>query len=195
MRYVQVADPSVGTPFHPRTPRRQPTQLARSPGPWETGTKPSGPRELDWMTGGRVSSLINQNPSPRRRGARGWLGVPTSRGALGSLQPCVHFPQYKGTWTWSGLLSATIRTTEIDHSREEFGKRRLCPWETGGQAAVTTSSVRGLSRPSSVSFRKGWQDERAGREARLRAQGRSRPSAGRAQWGSGLEVAVTHASQ
>lgn len=77
----------------------------------------------------------------------------------GSLPPCLHFPQYKGTWTRSGLLSATIRTAEIGHSREEFGKRRLCPWETGGQAAVTTSRVRGLSRPPSVSFRRGGQEE------------------------------------
>lgn len=39
-------------------------------------------------------------------------------------------------------------------------------WVTGGQAAVTTSGVRGLSWPSSVSFRLS-----PGREARLRDRG------------------------
>lgn len=144
------------------------------------------------MTGNCHPSPRNQNMSPRH-GARVWLGVPTLRGALASLQPCMH-------------LSPVQRHMDVVRSAlghdQNHGDRSLQgrAWEeaVGNQWPSSCDDLRG--RRPVLAILSELQEGMAGLSPWARGwasctRPRLAPVPRMAQCGSGLEVAVTHTSQ
>lgn len=93
-------------------------------------------------------------PQPRSKGAvaRG----PLSRGgAFASFQPMDTFlppphPQYKGTWKSPDLLSASILTTKIEHSRVfQLGKKTSAGVRNSWPSMMTVGASPGHHTPKS----------------------------------------------